>query len=131
MSLNPQQLFIIQSISRQDIAETLSDSLDWIGYVHKDGDLTFLDICERLTDEICQKYADMLSEIDYIGDSVEYTSDQEHDAIRYVLEQLGYVEKETEQVDEIELLYHDILATERVLNEKRNRLELLKSRQLC
>lgn len=127
--MNQEQLFTITAISRGSIANTVSDSLDWIGYVHKDGDLTFLDICERLTDEICQKYADMLSEIDYIDDSEEYTSNQEQDAIRYVLEQLGYVEEETEPVDKIELLCNEILSIELILNEKRTSLEQLKSEQ--
>lgn len=94
MAFNPQQLFIIQSVRRQDITSIVRDSLDWIRYKHPSGDQTIAIGDSRLTDEVCQKYADMIGEIDYVSDSCEFRSDQENQALRYVLEQLGFVECE-------------------------------------
>lgn len=63
--LNAKQLFVVSTISRSDVAEALEFELD----------------DERLTDTICQEYADGLSAVD--------GEDQEHDVAERIRERIS------------------------------------------
>ena len=56
---DPKQLFVINAVTREGIAEDLNDTLD--GYANEE---RFTPNDDRLTDEICAAYAAALGNID-------------------------------------------------------------------
>ncbi len=56
--LNPEQLFIVSTVSRQDLCDEINHCLDEGDYLEP-----MPPEDDRLTDELCQKYADGLHKI--------------------------------------------------------------------
>lgn len=56
--MDPDQTFVVNSVTRKDIAEAINDVLDGEG----DGRREFADGDVRLTDELCRTYAALLGE---------------------------------------------------------------------
>lgn len=104
MSRNPKQIFIIDSFTREDLAERLEDHLEFLATLLEDPRThpTIKEIAvddERLTDEICQDYADAIKEIYNSDDSEEFRSNAWNSALDQVLDQLGYVKDEKSYVE--------------------------------
>ena len=80
MSLNPHQLFISNALKRSTIAQDLNEALEQhSGLAEKRiAELWFKEDDDRLTDEICTKYAAAIGELPGDNDA----ADEEYDAIR-------------------------------------------------
>lgn len=76
--LNPKQRFVIQHITREEIANNLNSMLPTAMIAVDD---------ERLTDEVCQCYADGLSEIDDFGGE-EFVVEQEETLQQQILKEV-------------------------------------------
>lgn len=118
MPLNPKQLFVISAISRAGVAQDLSGTQEYCGYKHPVGPQEIAEDDDRLTDEICQAYADAISEIDY-SDSEEFVAQVEQNAICEALEAMGYVQCESSDDELRRALQDEIRAYETMLATKR------------
>lgn len=128
MSRDPNQLFVINAISRNGIAEELSSIISMMQMTHHAGKIELLPDDDDLTDEICQAYASAIGNIDP-SDSEEFVSDQEHKAMLEALESMGWVElpKEDDDVAERLALLAEIADFERQLTLKRARLQQIEN----
>lgn len=91
MSSDPKKLFVINAIDRKGVAEELNDYLEDHGQKR-----VVADDDDRLTDEICQRYADSLASID--EDESEDVRDEIAASFCYdILDSLGLIEEEDEE----------------------------------
>jgi len=95
MNLDPDQVFVINAITRSGIAEDLQDIRTACNYKHPTGQQTIALDDERLTDELCQDYADALGQIDFYY-SEESAEEASHNATCILLEAMGYVDEDDE-----------------------------------
>ena len=124
MPLDPKQLFVVNAICRAGIASELSGTRECCGYKHPIGPQEIAEDDDRLTDEICQAYADAIGEIDY-SDSEEFTSDVEQNAICEALEAMGYIQCDSDDDELRRILQDEIKAYETILATKREALAML------
>ncbi len=66
MSLDPKKLFVVSAVTREGIAADLNDYLQ-----NCEDERRVTDDDDRLTDEVCQYYADLVSEIECGEDMTE------------------------------------------------------------
>lgn len=126
MARNPNQIFIVSSFSRKQIAAEARNILEYGDYKHPFTQ-EVADDDDRLTDEICQQYVDAISDIDEAEWSEEAVLEAQDLAAVVVLESMGYVyqdEKEDQEAARIAIL-KEISETERLLAEQRARLAQL------
>ena len=124
MNLDPDQVFVINAITRSGIAEDLQDIRTACNYKHPTGQQTIALDDERLTDELCQDYADALGQIDFYY-SEESAEEASHNAACILLEAMGYVQEYSDDDQEREALRDEISRDEIVLAMKRARLQHL------
>jgi len=125
MSLDPAQMFVMNAIPRNLIAENLENVRMYCGFHHPTGPQEIAGDDDRLTDEICQKYADAIGSIDssYSEDGAD---ECEHTAICTALEAIGYVQEDDEDGDdERTVLLREIYEAEQLLALKRARVQQL------
>jgi hypothetical protein len=113
------QLFVINAIKRSDIASDVNDYLEAGEFTTDTGPLLLAADDERLTDELCQGYADALSDID--GDNEDEVSEN---VAMWLLEELGYTSVE-QVVDEAATLRDAIERASEDLRAMRARLAVL------
>lgn len=120
MARDPKQLFVMNSCTRQDIAADLSSIAECAEYTHPSGQNTVLPDDDRLTDEICQAFADAIGYLDpsYSEEAIE---EGEHNAAIAALESMGFVHVEEEYDESVDLL-REISELEHELTLKRARL---------
>lgn len=123
MTRDPDQLFVMNAVTRKQIRNEVEEIRECCGFKHPIDPQTVAENDYRLTDEICQAYADALGNIDvsYDEDSAEQAS---HNAVCVVLEAMGYV-AEDDEYDEREPLLVEIQIAENHLAMKRARLAQL------
>jgi hypothetical protein len=84
-----------------------------------------------LTDEICQKFATRLGEIDYVNDSPEFIARQQDEAARALLSDIGFVD--STGVDNSERpankILSEIVQLRKELDEKQDLYERLVSEE--
>lgn len=106
MPLNPDQEFVIDSVSRRDIAELANGYMEYTGS-YGDAETVASDD-DRLTYEICCEYASALCDIDDDA-SADFRGEAQHAAIAHLIERIGIVETgPSESDDEIEQLKYQI-----------------------
>ena len=106
MPLNPDQEFVIDSVSRRDIAELANGYMEYTGSYGDAEAVTSDD--DRLTDEVCREYARALCDIDDDA-SADFRGEAQHAAIVYLIERIGIVEVDSPEADdEIEQIKHQI-----------------------
>ena len=110
------QLFVINAIKRSDIAGDVNGYLEAGEITAPTGPLLLAEDDERLTDELCQGYADALSDID--GDNEDEVTEN---AALWLLEELGYTSVE-QVVDEAATLREVIEQASEDLRAMRARL---------
>ena len=110
------QLFVINAIKRSDIAGDVNGYLEAGEFTAPTGPLLLAADDERLTDTLCQGYADALSDID--GDNEDEVTEN---AAMWLLEELGYTSVE-QVVDEAATLREVIEQASEDLRAMRARL---------
>lgn len=113
------QLFVINAIKRCDIAGDVNGYLEAGEFTTDTGPLLLAEDDERLTDKLCQGYADALSDID--GDNEDEVTEN---AAMWLLEELGYTSVEM-VVDEAATLRDAIEKVDEDLRAMRARLAVL------
>ncbi len=116
---NPEQLFVMNAISRQGIAEMLRNVIDYASFqIMNDGQQELTNDDERLTDELCQQFAKDIGE-QY--DSEEEADEAEHNACVLALEEMGYrqLEEDHDEIQERHMLVKTIADLEFDLTQKR------------
>lgn len=124
MPLNPFKLFVVNALTRRDIALAFSEIRECCGYEHPVGPQEIAEDDDRLTDAICQEYADALGEIDY-SDSEEFTSQTEQNAVCDGLEAMGYIQCESSDDEVRQSLLNEIQSYESLIEAKRQQLAML------
>jgi len=110
------QLFVINAIKRCDIASDVNVYLEAGEFTTDTGPLLLVEDDERLTDKLCQGYADALSDI--CGDNEDEVTEN---AAFWLLEELGYRSVEV-VVDEAATLRDAIEQADEDLRAMRARL---------
>ena len=127
MVRDPEQLFVMNAITRKWIAENLQDCRKFCGYKHPIGPQEIAEDDDRLTDEICEAFAKAVGEIDQ--DFNEETQDDlERTIITNTLEAMGYVaEEEDEEEAYRAALIREVSVLESELARKRAMLDKMKA----
>jgi len=127
MKKDPNQVFVINAVTRRDIVGDLQSIIEYTCFKHPTGPQDISEDDDRLTDAICQDYANALSDIDESYDE-ETAEEIRNKAIVTALEAMGFVQEEFD--DEREQLLAEIRATEHSLVLKRARLMQLEEDRL-
>ncbi len=96
MPLDRDQCFVIDSITRCEIADTAND---WMDSTNTYGDVRLDLDDDRLTDEVCREYARALGDIDDDA-SADFRFEAETSAIVYLIDSVGIVEIDSPEVDD-------------------------------
>ena len=96
MPLDRDQSFVIDSITRCEIADAAND---WMSSTNTYGDVRLDLDDDRLTDEVCREYARALGDIDD-DSSVDFRAEAEISAIAHLIESVGIVEVDSPEVDD-------------------------------
>ena len=126
MTRDPNQLFVMNAVTRKQIRDEVEEVRGCCGYKHPIDPQEVAENDYRLTDEICQAYADALGNID-ISQSEDSAEEESHNAVCIVLEAMGYVCEDDvdDEDDERKALLEEILQTENALAQRRARLQQL------
>jgi len=92
MAHDQHKMFIINQTSREDIADVANSMLSFLEHKHPSGNTYVSCDDSLLTDEICQKFATRLGEIDIANDSPEFIARQQDEAARALLSDIGFVD---------------------------------------
>ena len=117
MSRDPKQIFVCNSVTREEISYECKNFVESCGWSCVDGRDVAIDD-ERLTDELCQQYANAIGEQ---CDSEDLQSENDENAVHLLLEAMGYRQPD-DDFDEKAELVADIQRTEEELKQKRARL---------
>lgn len=91
MTRDPNQLFVINAIKLSDIVENCNDGIENGGWEHPDGNNSLTVDDERLTDKLCQEFADSLAGS---FEDEDQEIENEVNAVNNLLEAMGFIYQE-------------------------------------